>query len=63
MQLQIIYNSKYISTYIKSKWIEAPIKDKKIFKLDKNISSLTICYWQKVYRKQKDTERLKLKGE
>ena len=44
MQLQIIYNSKYISTYIKSKWIEAPIKDKKIFKLDKNISSLTICY-------------------
>ena len=63
MQFQIIYNSEYVSTYIKSKRIEAPIKNKKIFKLDKNISSLTTRCWQKVYRKQKDTERLKLKGE
>lgn len=58
-----MYNSKYISNYIKSKWIKSPIKNKKTFRVDKNTSSPTLRCWQKTDRKQKDTESLKVKGQ
>lgn len=60
--MESMYNSKYISNYIKSKWITSPIKNKKTFRVDKNMSSLTLCCRQKTDRKQKDTESLKVKG-
>lgn len=41
--MESMYNSKYISNYIKSKWIKSPIKNKKTFRVDKNMSSLTLC--------------------
>lgn len=63
VQPPIIDRSKYISTYIKSEWTEGPVKNKKTFRLDKNISMrYTLHCLAKAHQKNKDIKRLNIKG-